>query len=227
MTKIDIISGMILSTALVTTPVFAARNKTQQAIVEGGTFASSAIAGTVAGGPIGFIIGALGGAFLAKQTRVANSAELSQYQATVEVEKLTHTISEQRSQITLLEEETVDKLTFQVMFATGEDTLSSVDLRRVKILAYYLEQNPNLIITLDGHADPRGTDEYNNVLSQERAQAIKLALMELGISSHRINTKGHGANQSTAQKGNLEDYAKDRRVDIQIIDHPQQNLATN
>ncbi len=194
----------------------AARSKAQQATLEGGTFIGTTIAATVAGGPVGFIIGAISGAFLANQTRNANDAEISLAEASQNLSTLSLTVEEQNQQITQLEADAIDKLTFQVMFATGDDTLNDIDLRRVKILAYYLQQNPSLTITLEGHTDPQGTDEYNNVLSVERANAIKTALIDEGVTEQRIISKGHGNQFSTATKGDYDAYAKERRVDINI-----------
>lgn len=194
----------------------AARNHVQQTALEGTTFTGLTIAGAVAAGPIGFVIGALGGAFLADQSRQANNAELALRQTELEYTQLQTTLNEQKARLQAMEQEVVEKLTFQVLFATGSDTLTEIDLQRLRALAEHLEHNPDLVVVLDGHADPRGTDEYNNVLSQERAKAVKDALETLGISTARIRYQGHGNRFSSAPKGDEDAYRQERRVDITL-----------
>lgn len=194
----------------------AARNHVQQTALEGTTFTGLTIAGAVAAGPIGFVIGALGGAFLADQSRQANNAELALRQTEQEYTQLQTTLNEQKARLQAMEQEVVERLTFQVLFATGSDTLTEIDLQRLRALAEHLEHNPGLVVMLDGHADPRGTDEYNNVLSQERAKAVKDALETLGISAGRIRYQGHGNRFSSAPKGDEDAYRQERRVDITL-----------
>jgi outer membrane protein OmpA-like peptidoglycan-associated protein len=198
-----------------------ARTANQQAAVEGTTFAGLSIAGAVAAGPIGFIAGALGGAFLADQSRQANNAELALQRASEEHNQLRQALNEQEGEIRQLEGLAAERMTFQVLFASGADTLNDLDRQRIKVLADHLQDNPELVVSLDGHADPRGTDEYNNVLSQERAKAVKQALEELGIPAERISHQGHGNRFSSATKGDEEAYQQERRVDI-TIDQPVQ-----
>lgn len=193
-----------------------ARSQLQQTALEGTTFTGLTIAGAVAAGPIGFIVGALGGAFLADQSRQANNAELALRTAEQEHIQLQTALNDQKARLQAMEQEMVEKLTFQVLFATGSDTLTEIDLQRLRALADHLEQNPDLVVVLDGHADPRGTDEYNNVLSQERAKAVKEALETLGISADRIRSQGHGNRFSSAPKGDEDAYRQERRVDITL-----------
>lgn len=212
----------IFSTLLVAAVASAnshARTPNQQAALEGTTFAGLTIAGTVAAGPIGFLVGALGGAFLADQSRQANNAEIALRDADHKQEQLQQTLQQRESDISRLEEVATQRMTFQVLFASGADTLNELDKQRIKALADHLHANPELVVKLDGHADPRGTDEYNNVLSQERAKAVKDALEEQGIAAERISYTGHGNRFSSAPKGNEEAYQQERRVDITIDSH--------
>lgn len=212
-----IFSALALATAI-STNSYAARTANQQAAVEGTTFAGLTIAGTVAAGPIGFIVGALGGAFLADQSRQANNAELALHRASQEHEQLRQALDEKAGEVEQMEELAAERMTFQVLFASGADTLNDLDMQRIKVLADHLQANPELVVSLDGHADPRGTDEYNNVLSQERAKAVRQALEDLGIPAERISHQGHGNRFSSAAKGDEDAYQQERRVDI-TIDH--------
>ena len=208
-------SSLVLATAI-SANSYAARTDNQQAALEGTTFAGLTIAGTVAAGPIGFVVGALGGAFLADQSRKANSAELALSRASQEHAQLRQALHDKNDEVEQLEELAAERMTFQVLFASGTDTLNDIDMQRLKALVDHLQANPELVVSLDGHADPRGTDEYNNVLSQERAKAVKQALEDLGVPAERISHQGHGNRFSNAAKGDEEAYQQERRVDITI-----------
>lgn len=208
---------------------FAARSESQQAWLEGGTVSTAAIAGAAAGGPVGFMVGGVVGMLLADQTRKGNNAEIAleasqntMNQLNQELTQLSRAVEDKAITIAALEQKTVDKLALQVLFNTGEDTLSEQDLARVEVLAQHLRANDDLIVNLSGHTDPRGTDEYNNVLAIERANTVKAALTSFGVDDSRIITHGLGASLSTAQQGQYEQYARDRRVDIEVINR---NLA--
>lgn len=209
------ISTLIIAT-FTANQVHASRTPVKQATLEGTTFAGLAVAGAVAGGPIGAIVGALGGAFLAGQSRNANNADVALSQLGQERARLQAALSEQQARLQTLEQEAAAKLTFQILFASGSDTLNEIDMQRIFALAGHLERNPELVVVLDGHADPRGTDEYNNVLSQERAKAVKDTLETLGVAAERIRHQGHGNRFSTAAKGDEEAYRQERRVDITV-----------
>lgn len=212
-----IFSSLVLTAA--TSANSYARTPNQQAAVEGTTLVSMTIAGTVAAGPIGFIAGALGGAFLADQSRKANTAEMALRDADRKQDQLQLSLQQKTADVNRLEELATQRMTFQVLFASGADTLSELDKQRIKALAEHLQANPELTVALDGHADPQGTDEYNNVLSQERAKAVKEALEELGVAEERIRYSGHGNRYSKADKGDEEAYRQERRVDI-TLDQP-------
>ena len=212
------LSGSISSQA------FAARSENQQAWLEGGTVSTAAIAGAAAGGPLGFMVGGVIGMLFADQTRKGNNAELALEESHTNLSQLNQELTELNSEIAVqeltiaaLEQKTIDKLALQVLFSTGEDSLNEQDVARVEILAQHLRNNSDLMINLSGHTDPRGTDEYNNVLAAERANAVKSALVFFGVNDSRIITQGHGASLSTAQQGQYEQYARDRRVDIEVI----------
>lgn len=211
---------------------FAARSENQQAWLEGGTVSTAAIAGAAAGGPLGFMVGGVVGMLLADQTRKGNNAELALEESKLHMTQLNQELTELNSEIAVkeltiaaLEQKTIDKLALQVLFNTGEDSLNEQDLARVEILAQHLRNNSDLIINLSGHTDPRGTDEYNNVLAAERANAVKNALVFFGVNDSRIITQGLGASLSTAQKGQYEQYARDRRVDIEVINRRNAPVA--
>lgn len=210
------LSSIVLAGVLVSGQAHAARTDTQQSLVEGGTVVSSVLVGTLVAGPVGFVLGALGGGFWAEQTRIANDSHHLIAQHTQQEAQLRMALTEQDKQIETLHQDTIQKLTFQILFSTGEDTLNKLDHMRIQKLADYLKDHPDWVVSLDGHTDARGTDEYNNVLAHERAKAVKLALQELGIDPKRMTTQGHGSRFTQGIKGDPEVYQQERRVDITL-----------
>lgn len=69
-------------------------------------------------------------------------------------------------------------------------------------------------IQLVGHADPRGSDAYNHVLGQRRAESVKLAMLELGMQAGQISTSSRGKRDAVGS--NEAGWAKDRRVEATL-----------
>lgn len=203
----------------------AAESRTANEIQRASTFSASVIAGAVAGGPLGMIAGALGGAYIAEKSRSNFEAREA---LAMEVTSLEQRFSETQLSYRELENRMANQsLEFQVMFPTGVDTLSEQDKRRIDALAAHLNSNAQLKVRLDGYADPRGTDEYNNVLSAERAKSVAEALKEKGVNEERITLNSHGANLASAVEANRDHYAFERRVHIEVFSDSNKDVAIN
>jgi len=85
-----------------------------------------------------------------------------------------------------------DGVADRVFFATNKYNVSSKGTETLLKQANYLKNNPNLNVTLEGHADERGTREYNLALGEKRANAAKNYLMTYGISGKRISVISYG-----------------------------------
>lgn len=72
----------------------------------------------------------------------------------------------------------------------------------------------SLRFTLEGHADERGTDEYNMVLSQKRAASVRKYLVDLGVSNGALETVGYGENRPVAQGHDEAAWSANRRVEF-------------
>ena len=72
----------------------------------------------------------------------------------------------------------------------------------------------SLRFTLEGHADERGTDEFNMVLSQKRAAAVRKYLVDLGVSGGALDTVGYGENKPAVNGSNEQAWATNRRVEF-------------
>jgi len=80
----------------------------------------------------------------------------------------------------------------RVFFATNKSSLTTAARETLRKQATYLRKNKNLNITVEGHADERGTREYNLALGERRANAARDYLMTYGISGKRIAVISYG-----------------------------------
>ena len=80
----------------------------------------------------------------------------------------------------------------RVFFATNKSSLTTAARETLRKQATYLRKNKSLNVTIEGHADERGTREYNLALGERRANAAKDYLMTYGISGKRISVISYG-----------------------------------
>ncbi|MBT5331222.1 MAG: OmpA family protein [Porticoccaceae bacterium] len=224
----------ITTTTLISSSAFAGEPVTE--IKQGVAFSGGAMAGLAAAGPVGFLLGALGGYYLGEEFEKADAlpaTELALSESKAELVALNSALRNRDSQVVYLESELdslvaaneATRLEFQLMFRTGEDDLQEEDQTRIDMLADYLQRNPHLNVRLDGHADPRGSDEYNNVLAKFRALSVANALYLKGIEQERIRVYYHGAAESEASLGDYEAYARDRRVNVEVFQRTGSEVA--
>ena len=218
MKKLAIATSIALAATGATQAANAAEGKTQRK--QEAVVLTSAIVGAFAGGPVGFALGALGGGYMAGEIEKADQAkstELELAETHMQLAELRTQLVKADTKVGELSQLALDKLEFQVMFHTGADQLTERGEARIKALAQFLKQHPGLSVRLSGHADPRGTDEYNNVLSDQRALSVQSTLEQEGIENYRIERRAFGADKSQALSGDYEAYAMERRVDIEIF----------
>ena len=80
----------------------------------------------------------------------------------------------------------------RVFFATNESILTTKSRDTLRKQAAWLRENPSVNVVLEGHADERGTREYNLALGERRANAAKDYLMTYGVSGKRISVISYG-----------------------------------
>ena len=105
-----------------------------------------------------------------------------------------------------------------VLFDTGKDTLKSGAAVNLDRLSKYLESSPGTKIIVEGHTDSRGSDDYNDALSQRRAQSVAGVLENQGISADRISTVGRGKRYPVASNDTPAGRQQNRRVEIVFSD---------
>jgi len=101
-----------------------------------------------------------------------------------------------------------------VYFDFDKTNLTSKSLQTLKSVANALNDNPDLDVVLAGHADERGTREYNLALGQRRAEAVSDYLVLNGIKKDRITVKSFGEERPVSLGQDEESYSKNRRVEI-------------
>ena len=80
----------------------------------------------------------------------------------------------------------------RVFFATNESVLTTASRETLRKQAAWLRENSSVTVVIEGHADERGTREYNLALGERRANAAKDYLMTYGISGNRISVISYG-----------------------------------
>ena len=99
----------------------------------------------------------------------------------------------------------------RVFFATNESVLTTASRDTLRKQAGWLRKNSEVTVVLEGHADERGTREYNLALGERRANAAKDYLMTYGISSDRISVLSYGKERPVDSGSNPLSWSKNRR----------------
>jgi peptidoglycan-associated lipoprotein len=108
----------------------------------------------------------------------------------------------------------VDKCSWEpIHFDFNDSALTAEAQSRLKDLADCIKSQ-NASIRLEGHADERGTEEYNLQLSQRRAGSVKKYLSDLGVSSKKLDTIGYGKNRPAVEGHTEAAWAANRRVEL-------------
>jgi len=158
----------------------------------------NAALGAVLGGVIGGVAGNVIGNKMDKQAK-----EIKETLPGAEVERVGDGIK-----ITLNES--------IVTFAFDSSELTSLAKTNLDKLTQVLVNNPDTNINIYGHTDNKGSDDYNQKLSERRANSVRSYLMSKGISSNRLFALGEGEAMPVASNETEEGRAKNRRVEFAI-----------
>ena len=99
----------------------------------------------------------------------------------------------------------------RVFFATNKSSLTTASRATLRKQATYLRKNKNLNVTIEGHADERGTREYNLALGERRANAARDYLMTYGISGKRISVISYGKERPVNSESTPLAWSQNRR----------------
>ena len=101
-----------------------------------------------------------------------------------------------------------------VYFEFDKFNLNSKSLQTLKSAVSAMKDNSSIKITISGHADERGTREYNLALGQRRAESVRDYFAVNGISGNRIMVKSYGEERPLSDGSDEASYAKNRRAEI-------------
>jgi peptidoglycan-associated lipoprotein len=104
----------------------------------------------------------------------------------------------------------------RIHFGYDQSDLNAAARQVLEAKAEVLRAAPSLSLRIEGHADERGSDEYNLALSNRRAAAAKRLLVSLGISSDRLETVGYGEEQPLDQEESEAAWARNRRAEFRV-----------
>ena len=112
------------------------------------------------------------------------------------------------------EEPVEEMLGTTIYFEFDSSEVRGQDQDLISAHAVRLNENPSATVRLEGHADERGSREYNIGLGERRAQAVRQILMIQGVSSAQIQTVSFGEERPVSMGSSERDYAENRRVEI-------------
>ena len=99
----------------------------------------------------------------------------------------------------------------RVLFGYDSSELDDDDRSVLDNQAKFLNQNPSLKVTIEGHCDERGTREYNLALGEKRASAVKDYLISVGINSERVSVVSYGKERPQVLGSNKAAWSMNRR----------------
>ena len=104
-----------------------------------------------------------------------------------------------------------------IFFELNSSNLKDESLVELNKIIKFMESNPFLVIEIGGHTDNSGSKAYNLNLSDDRARSVKDALVQRGIPSDRIQTKGYGMSVPLNTNSSEHERALNRRTELKII----------
>jgi len=155
-------------------------------------------AGAIIGAAVGGTTGALIGRHMDKQAE-----EMRQKLENAEIERIAEGI----------------KITFDsgILFAIDSSELQPAARTTIESMATVLNDFPDTNILIEGDTDNTGTSEYNQLLSERRAQAVADYHKRLGVAASRISTVGLGESNPVASNDTAEGRQQNRRVEVAIF----------
>jgi outer membrane protein OmpA-like peptidoglycan-associated protein len=105
-----------------------------------------------------------------------------------------------------------------VLFDTGSSTLKPGAMTTVDRLAQFMQDYPERSVRIEGHTDAVGSDETNQLLSEQRALAVRGALLARGIAPERVAAVGYGEARPVASNDTPSGRQQNRRIEVVVSD---------
>jgi peptidoglycan-associated lipoprotein len=109
-----------------------------------------------------------------------------------------------------------DALTDIVFFEYDSDEITSAAEAKLQSKAAVLRANPGVRLRIEGHADQRGSTEYNLALGQRRAEAVRAYLLNLGVEGSRLSTLSYGKERPLMEGEDEDAFARNRRAEFAV-----------
>ncbi|HUE96856.1 MAG TPA: peptidoglycan-associated lipoprotein Pal [Longimicrobiaceae bacterium] len=103
-----------------------------------------------------------------------------------------------------------------VYFGYDSQDLDAETQERLRTKAAIMRANPSVAVRVEGHADERGSTEYNLALGQRRAESVRTFLTGYGITGNRLATISYGKERPAVQGSNETAWARNRRADFAV-----------
>ena len=110
----------------------------------------------------------------------------------------------------------VDIAAKNILFNTGKYTLKSSSFKGLNDVAKIMTENPDMLLAIDGHTDSDGSEEMNQTLSENRANAVKKYLVSKGVDEGRISAAGHGELEPIATNKTAVGKSQNRRSELTL-----------
>lgn len=253
MKKLLLVTTIALSLGLASTQSAIAQPSEEQKTKETKNdlvgFGSGALAGGAVGGPLGAVVGGVIGLLIAEDVNnkneieqmdielaLANTALDKQYKDFIALQSHIEDLERQKIvRVAAFEsqanEEWLTELTnfeTNLQFKTASFLVEDNYANQLNSLAEMLNNYPTLAVELTGYADHRGDSQYNKTLSEQRAEAVKLFLLERNVSATQIKVSGAGEYLTDANaSASTEDLFFSRKVNINLIKAKQQMTASS
>ncbi len=156
-----------------------------------------------------------------RMKKEAEAKALDAEQARLEAEKAKEELAKLQRDLAELQAKQTDRglvLTLRdVLFETGKAQLLPGAMRTIEKVAEFLLKNPQRNVLIEGHTDSVGSDEFNQILSEQRANSVRYALIDYEVPPERITIKGYGKKFPVASNDTPAGRQQNRRVEIVIL----------
>ena len=185
--------------------------------------------GALVAGPVGAVAGGAAGAWLGDRyhQQAQASAQLNDSLGKSEAERarleqnvaqLDRSLSGSRAAAAKLDETLghTDEVGLDVSFRTDDDSVLTQSMSPLLKLGALVASMPQARVRIDGYADPRGSDAWNDDLSLRRAQSVAAVMAAAGVPRERMSIEAHGKHAADCADGDLDSYALERRVTVRL-----------
>lgn len=204
-------------------------------------FGTGVVFGAVVAGPVGAVVAGLFGILIADDVNDKNRLTQTKRELNSTNQELIalqqnyqRSVASANQQIAAMDsamsqaiQQVTPSLEANIQFKTASFIIEEHYKSQLDGLASELRKNPKLKIELSGFADQRGESTYNQVLSEQRAKAVKDYLVSQFVNDNQIITQSFGESELVSESDSFEDNFFDRRVLLKVSNQPVDMTAAN